>query len=75
MYKSYHVQFIESHGAIDSTPTLDPIDGTISLKTPIIHTPSAIDEIFQTASTEPLLYNEDEEEYLPPNQTLNPDHN
>ena len=63
MYKSYHVQFIESH---ETTPTVP-----ISPETPVIQEPSTIDEIFQTASTKPLPYNEDEEEYLP---SLVPNH-
>ena len=78
MYKSYHVQFIESHETTNSTqaPMLDHINGPMSPKTPIVHIPSTIDEILRTASTEPLPYNEDEEEYLPctSNQVPNPDH-
>jgi hypothetical protein len=66
MYKSYHVRFVESH---EATLTLDHI---ILPETPIIHEPSTIDEILQTASTEPLIYNKDDEVYLSSDQFLDP---
>jgi hypothetical protein len=73
MYKSYHVCFIKSH---ETLLTLDHINDPIPIlpRTPTNHIPSTVDKIFQTASTEPLPYNEEEEEYLPPNQTLNLNH-
>ena len=57
MYKSYHVQFIESHETTkSSTLTLDHSTASSLMppETPIPHVPSSIDKIFQTASTKPF---------------------